>query len=320
MSEFCTQEHCFAPEISCNLGEHDLKNCKFWKGTSDRSENSTQTDVGALFPWSSNTLGTVDLQLVAARSRPKVIGIVGPKNAGKTTWLVTLYVLLSRGKMLSGRCFAGSYTFGGWENLAHWLRWQPNGLGPGFPPHTPNNAERKPGLLHLAFRREDNNTIEDVLFTDAPGEWFERWAVDRNDQHVDGARWIMRHADAFMFFVDSEALTGKNRGQARNQAHILAQRLSDETAERPVAVVWAKADIQIAESMRSVIEKTFDKCLPHRKSFSVSVKQKVEPDNAAHAGFTDLLNILLSNSVVTKVGIPRLPVYQHEDPLLAFRG
>src|SRR3712207_7219078 len=41
------------------------------------------------------------------------------------------------------RSFAGSYTLGGWENLAHSLRWQ-GGHGPMFPPHTSTGAVRMP--------------------------------------------------------------------------------------------------------------------------------------------------------------------------------
>jgi hypothetical protein len=154
----------------------------------ENKDEKSQAEDAFLLPWSSNSLGIVDLQFIAGRSKPLLIGIIGPHNAGKTTLLTVLYLLLSQGWRVKGRRFVGSYTLGGWENLAHSLRWTPN-QGPHFPPHTPNDAGRLPGLLHLAFRRDDG-VLEDVLLTDAPGEWFERWAIDKGAPNLDGARWI----------------------------------------------------------------------------------------------------------------------------------
>src|SRR5436190_17005452 len=161
----CPEKDCWAPEIACNLGS-DLAQCPHYKGVVKDNETArAEAKEAFLVPWSSNSLGTVDLQFVAARSRPVLIGVIGAHNDGKTTLLTAFYLLLSQGKRVHERHFAGSYTLGGWENLAHSLRWTAK-QGPHFPPHTPNDAGRVRGLLHVEFRREDD-VLEDVLLTDA---------------------------------------------------------------------------------------------------------------------------------------------------------
>ena len=320
MSGNCTQEHCYAPETSCNLGESEFNNCQYWQGTSESSETSTMVDGSGRLSWSSNALGIIDLQFVAARSKPKVIGVIGSRNAGKTTWLVTLYLLLSRGFILKDRSFAGSYTLGGWENLAHWLRWQPEGLGPKFPPHTPSSHNnRMPGLLHLGFR-DQNARLEDVLFTDAPGEWFDRWAIDQNDPNAQGAKWIMRYADVLMLFIDREELAGSNRGEARNLITTMAQRLGDQTSGRPVIIVWAKSDLSISEQIFSKLQQTFEKYFSKPETFNITVKPTEGWNDSHYAMFINLLHSLLTSQNRVKANIEPLPVYQPTDPFLAFRG
>ncbi len=138
MDEKCTHQFCYAPDSTCNIGELELKDCKYWKGTQKRRTElmpTADTDGSRRLPWSGNRFGTVDLEFIAGRSRPRVIAVGGSVNAGKTTLLTFIYLLLCRGQKLESGRFAGSFTLGGWESLARSLRWQ-DGLGPEFPQHT----------------------------------------------------------------------------------------------------------------------------------------------------------------------------------------
>lgn len=173
-----------------------------------------------------------------------------------------------------------------------------------------------PGLLHLAFRNQDD-ILEDFLFADAPGEWFERWAINKNAPDVHGAQWINRYADAFMLFIDSDALSGKKRGEARTQLLGLAQRLSGELLDRPVAIVWAKSDKEVPESIQSTLKESFESLFPIYEEFSVSVMLN---NSITEEAFLKLLSWLLSGQRIFGFTMQKLPIMKSKDPLLSYRG
>lgn len=323
MNEKCTYKYCFAPDTPCNLGEVELAECIYWKRATKKTSSEELTKANAesgefrVMPWSGNSLGTVDLEFVASRAQPNLIGVVGAHNAGKTTLLTAFYLLLGKGHRLTDKVFAGSYTLGGWENLADPLRWQAGGF-PKFPPHTSSNAGRMPGLLHLAFREQDD-TLRDVMFTDAPGEWFERWAVEKHAPDAEGSRWINNHAGAFMLFADSDALSGSSKGDARIQLLNVARRLSEDINNRPVAIVWSKSDVSVPEGFKSSLEKNFRKLFPVYEEFSVSVHLEQDVDGTTREEIMRLLDWLLRRRVVETAQDLVIPT-SGEDAFLSFRG
>jgi hypothetical protein len=185
--------------------------------------------------------------------------------------------------------FAGSYTLGGWESVAAGMRWGGPGAPPGFPPHTPRTVARAPGMLHLALRNGDGG-LTDVLVTDAPGEWFARWAYERDAADAAGARWIADHADAFLLTLDSAALAGPERGEARAEVVALAQRLGSVCAGRPVAAVWTKADVDVPARIREAVEDALARFLPSAARYAVTVT----PGHAGVADFADVLACAIS--------------------------
>ncbi len=194
----CSRANCFVPDTSCDLGHVDLSECPTWTGKAQATAESPPPLDEGLLPWSGSALGLVDLGFVSGRSKPFVVGIAGAQNAGKTTLLGAWYLLIGRGATDSDkRRFAGSYSLGGWEAVAGSLRWSP-GQQPSFPPHTTSRGGRAPGLLHLAFRKTEDSRTRDFLVTDAPGEWFQKWAVNRDAAGATGARWIADHADVLL--------------------------------------------------------------------------------------------------------------------------
>lgn len=323
MNQECPYEYCYAPESPCNLGELDLSKCPRWKKTlgkpkSEEPVGNLAIEDYRLLPWSGNSLGTTDLEFVAGRSKPKVIGVVGSHKAGKTTLLTGFYLLLSKGHQLRNKRFAGSYTLGGWESLAYPLRWH-SGEIPKFPPHTSSNAGRMPGLLHMAFRSQ-SDVHEDVFFTDAPGEWFARWSIDKEASDAEGARWIDRNADSFMLFADSDALSGEARGEARLQLQTLAQRLSEAAPERPVAVIWSKADFGVPEGIKGMLRKSFQRLFPNHEEFSTSMRSGEGIDESSSEEFVRLMDWILNQRAAAPTTTLSIPASSQEDYLLAFRG
>jgi hypothetical protein len=189
---YCNHPHCHVPTGVCAHGEEDhLQDCQFYRRDAPSEKQPRQVEPATEFPWTGSAFGLDDLEWLAARSRPLVFALIGAHNAGKTTFLGASYVGLSRGMDVVGHQFCSSFTLGGWESLAAYMRYRPEGVGPQFPPHTANTGQRVPGLLHLAMRREDG-VLLDALLTDAPGEWFDKWAANETQDAAEGARWVSR--------------------------------------------------------------------------------------------------------------------------------
>jgi hypothetical protein len=282
----CAVPTCIEPqEIGCNRGFEFLEDCPHWKeGTTQAADPSNPKAAGILeakidspgdgrqlhLPWTGNSLGTGDIELVTACNIATLIGVVGPYNSGKTSLLTLIYLLVQHGEQVFAK-FAGSWSLIGWENLAAKFRWAKGEGGPKFPAHTSRGAGRKPGLLHLAFRDQldDRN---DFLLTDPPGEWFSSWAQNALAEGAEGARWINARADRFLFLVDREALAGKERGKERDNLRDLARRLSTDLRDRPVAVVWTKSDIAVMPTIEEDLRHCFNTEFPNHAEFRVRMR------------------------------------------------
>lgn len=294
-----------------------LTECPHYKKVPESPAANREEAGHLVFPWTGNSLGQVALEFVAARSPTKLIGLLGPANAGKTTFLIVLYLLLSRGNRPKGRTFAGSFTLQGWENLASDFRtgsWN----HPRFPPHTSAGAGRHPGLLHLALRKETER-LEDVVLTDAPGEWFSTWADTQNAPAAEGARWIADHSYAFLLFADNEALSGPDRGIAIARLRRLVDRIGQHAAGRRVAVIWSKSDQQVAPETRARLRTTFDKAFPEYREFSMSALATNRTDLPPLEEFLRAFEWLLQERTPDGVPIPNLGATA-VDPFYRYRG
>jgi hypothetical protein len=290
----CTRATCFVPDTGCDLGHLNPSECPAWNGRPEAGTGEPNLGEDALLPWSGSALGSADLPFVAGRSRPFVIGIIGPQNAGKTTLLGAWYLLIGRGLCSNERRrFAGSYSLAGWEAVAESLRWSP-GQPPTFPPHTTSRGGRAPGLLHLAFREYERSLLKNFLFTDAPGEWFHKWAVNRDSPDAVGARWVANRADLLLLVADRDALAGQNKGTARNAIQLLAQRVAAERRGRPVGLVWTKADVVISETMHMAVRRAVLDPMPDAVEFSVSIVSSGEDTSDRGTGLLELLEWTLS--------------------------
>ncbi|CUH81424.1 TRAFAC clade GTPase domain-containing protein [Tropicibacter naphthalenivorans] len=313
--EKCANETCFAPEIGCALGHTDISKCQIWNSSkvSEASEEITSGEM--LLPWTGSAFGLADLGFVSGRGKPIVVAVIGPQNAGKTTLLAAWYLLLGRGLIGCGkRSFAGSFTLSGWEAVAGSLRWEP-GQSPRFPAHTTSRSGRAPGLLHLRFRHENDDSPVDYLFTDAPGEWFQRWAVNANSDQGEGARWVSDNADAFIIVADREALAGEAKGAARGSLQRIVARLGAERGGRPVALAWTKSDVEISDQMETAVRSAVTGAMPDAVEHSVSVVD-VSGGSPSMSTGTGLVELLLWAMSVKRSGIQLpTPVSASLDPL-----
>ena len=312
----CPQETCFLSDgAGCGLGFLDPSLCPALKTAPAAKQDDQPSPETVAMPWSGSVLGLTDLGFVAGRSKPIVLAVMGPHSAGKTTLLGACYLLLGRGHRPNDELrFSGSCSLAGWENVASPLRWKPGSVPPAFPPHTTSTTARNPGLLHLAFRH-DRDHRTDYVITDAPGEWFRKWALERDAPDAEGARWAAEHADAFVLVADREALAGPHMGAARSGIQLLARRLADELRGRPVALVWTKSDVSISDDMEKAVRSAVLKLMPDTPEFAVTIMHSPdEPENVQ--GFLDLLRWVLNIRRPT-VRLPE-PAAANSDPRFRF--
>ena len=314
----CPQETCFWSEgAGCSLGYLDPSECPALKIAPEAKEDDEVAPEAVVMPWSGGVLGLTDLGFIAGKRKPIVVAVVGPHNAGKTTLLGACYLLLGSGHRPEEKLlFSGSCSFAGWENVASPLRWQPGRVPPAFPPHTSSTTARVPGLLHLAFTGVGDHRT-DYVITDAPGEWFQKWAVNRDASDAEGARWTAEHADAFVLVADREALAGSEMGAARSGLQLLARRVADELRGRPVALVWTKSDVSISGAMEEAVRSAVDRVIPSTLEFTVTIKPSADgADNAK--GFLDLLR-WIQNLRRPTVRLPEIS-RDNADPVFRFTG
>lgn len=250
----CKHRDCYVPDTSCVMGNPSPKECEYWAANNSLEDEKSATHGSdhIIVPWSGGSLGLSDVAFVGARGRSRVVGLVGPQDAGKTTFLASIFLLLSRHGSTATRKFAGSYTLRGWEQIARHLKWE-GSMPPRFPPHTTAFGARTPGLLHIAMRDEEE--LDDLLLVDAPGEWFREWAFNREAPGAEGARWIAKHADVFLLFADCAALAGENRGEARVVLKQMIDRLGSECRGQRIYLIWSKSDVTPSAGIRSSISR-----------------------------------------------------------------
>lgn len=318
MAGKCSDSNCYVHEgQGCMMGHIDLADCECYnsEAATETEEASPKPVDGAKVPWTGSALGLTDLVTLLPRGRSILVGVLGAHDAGKTTLLLGTYLKCLHGSKIAEAEFAGSRTLAAWESLAAWARLEDATNKPHFPPHTPRGADRAPGILHLALRRSDQSH-RDVLLTDAPGEWFTSWAINEEANDAEGARWTVEHADVFLVFADCVRLTGKDRGNARNDLRQLIERLGKHIGNRPVILVWTKTDEapleSVPEGFQKAIRRAVEENLLLVKEASTSVK---EPET-----LTEALSLALNEVWQPAYAQPlTAPVLDHH-PFSAFRG
>jgi len=166
----------------------------------------------------------------------------------------------------------------------------------------------------LAFKHDEDRNRH-YLMTDAPGEWFRKWAVNRDSRDAEGARWAAEYADAFLLVADCEALSGPGMAAARTDIQLLARRMADELRGRPVAFVWTKTDISVPEDTENAVRSAVLRSIPNAKEFAVSILSDADGTESGK-GLLDLLRWALDKRRPT-ARLPE-PAGGNLDPLFMF--
>ena len=286
----CSVANCFAPDGSCHLGSTHYSECSKWEPIAAADDEATAGGVSErgheyVPRWTGRVMGLVDLRPVVSRSSSVILALVGAPDAGKTTLLQMLYVLLAGSGRLGSWSFAGSYTMAAWEGFATAAKFTVNGPAT-FPPHTTSADPRSPGFLHLALRR-GSGPIRDLLVGDCPGEWFRDWTLKESHPNAAGARLIVGRADVAVMVVDSGAIAGAERGGARRATVDLFMRLAASQVATRTMLLWSKSDLAVPEAMEEQIERARALHLPKAAVYRCSVTD--DPAKTVLPAFLDAI-------------------------------
>ena len=310
MNYQCDYPHCF-PDTTCALGHPDRATCDHWKKSERDDVAETQSAiVGRDVAWNGYALGSSDLAILGGRGRPIVVGLIGPEGSGKTSLLAFVYMSLLKYGRLGDRMFAGSWTLGGWESVVQPCRWTGE-PPPAFPAHT-SSSGRHPGVLHVVLRQPKTGSMRDVMFTDAPGEWFAEWSRLPAGPNAVGARWVIEHSDVLVLLIDSGGLADTHTlPLTRRVTRDLIERVAAETRV-PVAIVWTKDDVEIPEAAQRTIAQSYIEHLPR----SQTMKTTIEKPETIEQCFVRVLLIADASHGAFDVCEPR----NSSDPFVAFRA
>ena len=271
---------CAAPEVRCHLDKDDCTQCENFivDAAEKKIKKGNASEIKKTgIHWSGQAFTIDEIRTVSARTSPIVIGIIGKADAGKTSFLAMLYTLLMNGKKFKDYNFAGTKTILGWDGLYHRLKFK-RGSVP-FPQPTPVSSNR---LYHYALRN-DEQQLRDLLFADASGEVFSLWSINRNDENAENARWIYTNSNAFMLFIDCEALA-VDKNAAKKDVLLIARQLTHDLQDRPVIFVWSKSDKKkdVLPTIKDTLKDELMKMFPHYSEIEISNYLEPGPDELVH--------------------------------------
>jgi hypothetical protein len=144
-------------------------------------------------------LNVADASAVLRAGETRVVAIIGPTAAGKTTLIASLYNLFQKGPVAKLH-FARSRTLSAFEQAWHHTR----AVSQRATPYT----ERTPlssgvGFYHLGLRNPLSPAVLDLLLADRPGEDY-RSAAD--DPSVSAGFIEVLRADSISILVDGHRL------------------------------------------------------------------------------------------------------------------
>jgi GTPase SAR1 family protein len=240
----CSKADCTASATgTCLLGKPSPEECEYYVPIPSDSlaEKIASIEGPARTFHAGIELGTIDTLQVSSGSYTHFIGLMGPYNAGKTCFLLSLYLLASRQLLPDGFFFRRSLTLQGFEDRARKLReWKGGALPQQLADHTNLADDRRPGFLHLGLVKKDEQF--DLMLSDLPGEWTTS-LIKRAETAI---RWdFLKRADGIIIFLDGTELVGRDRINHVIRAKQLLHRLKDTlqiAVDLPLVLLVSKAD------------------------------------------------------------------------------
>lgn len=242
----CPQENCtVATTGQCLLNHDPAVTCPHYRVLAGGAKATTgdelliEPEQNPSFQ-SSNSLTEDKLSQIMGDRYCTMIGIVGPPDSGKTAALVSLYLLLSHGR-LTGFEYADSKSLIALDEISRGARRWKNGTPPDhMTAHTELSDGRAAAFLHIRVRTSGDARPIDFLLPDLPGEW--STAMVEESRH-DRLAFLTR-ADVIWLMADGTRFSqNSTRQSAIHRTKLYLQRLKQFFPDLPrVILVITRAD------------------------------------------------------------------------------
>lgn len=224
-------------------------------------------------PWAGRHLNGETADQLLRTSPARLVAVVGPYDAGKTSLLASFFLQLANGqcRTLPYR-FASSRTFHALNELADQIQTWDRAQVAAAPERTASGGRivgRTPKeggpnrFLHLGLcpRNPDDRRHIHVLLSDVAGEWFSNYTA-KLDAGMKAQMAFLRRCDAFIVVADASRLMGE--GGAKGDAEIgrMIRRICEVAQAQPhrsLALVLSKFDRVVREVLPPPLERRLDR-------------------------------------------------------------
>lgn len=289
----CPRENCTVGTTDqCLMNHEPASSCPHYKALTEALDEPgeegllSEPEQNPSFK-SSNTLTEDRLNLIMGSRYCTMVGIIGPPDSGKTAALVSIYLLLSHGR-LQGFDYADSRSLMAFDEISRGARRWTGGTPPQqMTAHTELSDDRAAGFLHLRIRASGDEVPIDFLLPDLPGEW--------STAMVEESRWdrlaFLERADVIWLMVDGGRLTNLSQRQgAIHRTKLYLQRLKQFFPNLPrIILVVTRADTGV------VNEKTLEAILNEGVALGIDITAQAissfstNPDMPAGTGIAELI-------------------------------
>jgi hypothetical protein len=306
----CTNEDCsFAIDSKCVEG-YPLEECPHLTRIAvediklDEEMEVAPTEMKVVALDLGEALSRAEASSMQARRVSRVVGIIGPNDAGKTSLLASVYDLLQEGP-LAGVGFAGSSTLIGFEKVCHDARVTSRRNAP-YTERTTQGVDAT--FFHLDLRPNDGEIVS-LFIGDRSGEDY----LAASDDLSSAAEFFeLRRADVVTLLVNGEHLaSSENRHEAKATTPQIVDALVEARSFRKgcrVAIVLTKHDAVLASPHEERVQRDFDE-----------IVDSIIATHGVHLGEIDRFVVAASPKNATKVkrgdGVDRLlHFWLHDTP------
>ncbi len=207
-------------------------------GVADEGASVSSAPDGVVLP-SADYLNVSQASAELRRRPCRLLAIIGPSDAGKTSLIASSYELFLEAHQ-SGIGFANSLTLHAFEQACHDAREASRRCVP----HSERTKQGRVQFYHMAFATGSPSRHLSVLYGDRAGEEY-RSATD--NIAILSSFPEMGRADSVTLLVDGERLTNsRTRHSLRNEVIMIVQSIVDSgvlPSVVPVAIVLTKYDV-----------------------------------------------------------------------------